>query len=269
MTCHFRGDTNESLDRSSLSEILYTALDELGTRRKVLAIPPDFTRFHSQAGVLTELVFRRYGKALTDVLPALGTHVPMTKAEIGAMYGDTPKELFRVHDFRNEIETLGIVPAAFIREVSEGKLDWEWPAQVNRMLTQGGYDLILSIGQVVPHEVSGMANHNKNIFVGTGGADGINKSHYLGAVYGLERIMGRADNPVRQVLNYASEHFAWELPIVYVLTVVAADSSGRLHVRGLFVGDGVECFERAAALSLEVNFEVVQQPLRKVVVYLD
>ena len=134
---------------------------------------------------------------------------------------------------------------------------------------EGGFDLILSIGQVVPHEVVGMANYNKNIFVGTGGADGINKSHYLGAVYGMERMMGRADTPVRRVLNYASERFARNMPIVYVLTVVGKDEAGELVTRGLFVGDDVECFERAAALSLKVNFVMLEREIRKAVVFLD
>ena len=90
----------------------------------------------------------------------------------------------------------------------------------------GGFDLILSIGQVVPHEVIGMANYTKNILVGTGGREGINRSHYLGAVYGMERIMGRAENPVRNVLNYASDRFLQHLPIVYVLTVVGRRADG-------------------------------------------
>jgi nickel-dependent lactate racemase len=161
------------------------------------------------------------------------------------------------------------VPVELVREVSEGQADYAWPAQVNRLLVDGGFDLILSVGQIVPHEVSGMANYNKNIFIGTGGADGINKSHFLGAAYGMERIMGRADNPVRRVINYASEHFAKDMPIVYVLTVVSADKDGTLKTRGLFVGDDVECFNLAAELSLKVNFQMLDEPLQKVVVHLD
>jgi len=134
---------------------------------------------------------------------------------------------------------------------------------------EGGFERILSIGQVVPHEVIGMANYNKNVFVGTGGEEGINKSHFLAAVCGLEKIMGRADNPVRRVLNYASEHFGSELPVLYILTVVGPGEDGNHGVRGLFIGDDAECFEKAAALSLKVNFQMLEKPLEKVVVYLD
>ncbi len=197
-------------------------------------MPPDFTRFHSKAGELTEMAYEYYGDRLTDVLPALGTHKAMSDDELATMYPKTPKNLFRVHDWRNDIVTLGEVPCEFISEVSEGKVDYTWPAQVNKLLRDGGHDLILSIGQVVPHEVVGMANGSKNIFVGTGGVMGIHRSHFLGAVYGMERMMGRVDTPVRRVLNYASEHFAKNLPIVYVQTVVNKNDKGELVMRGLY-----------------------------------
>jgi nickel-dependent lactate racemase len=248
---------------------LFSALDKLGKRKKVLAVPPDFTRMHSQSGVLTEMAWNYYGENLVDVLPALGTHKGMTDEEIAIMFGATPRELFRVHDWRNDIVTLGEVPSEFLYEVSEGKVDYTWPAQVNKLLRDGGHDLILSIGQVVPHEVVGMANYNKNIFVGTGGSMGIHRSHFLGAVYGMERMMGRADTPVRRVLNYASDHFAKDMPIVYVQTVVSKNDAGELVIRGMYIGDDVECFELAAELSLKVNFKMMDREIKKAVVFLD
>ncbi len=192
----------------------------------------------------------------------------MTEPEIKRMVGDIPVSLFRKHEWREGLVTLGTVPSEFMKEVSEGKLDYTWPAQVDKLLIEGKFDLILSVGQVVPHEVIGFANYNKNVFVGTGGAEAINKSHFLGAVYGMERIMGRADTPVRRVLNYASDHFAKHLPIVYVQTVIAAEG-GRQTTRGLYIGDDIECFNKAAELSLKVNFKMLDKPLKKVVVYLE
>jgi len=263
------GSVDTDLSSLHLKNLLIESLAKLGQRNRVLAVPPDITRLHSRAGDLTRYAWQHYGDRLQAVLPALGTHVAMKPAQISHMYGDVPQHLFRAHDWRTDIETLGEVPAEYIREQSEGKLKYTWPAQVNRLISQGGFDLILSIGQVVPHEVIGMANYNKNILIGTGGREGINRSHYLGAVYGLERIMGRADNPVRSVLNYAADHFLRHLPIVYVLTVVGRKADGELAVRGLYIGDDVECFHRAAELSLKVNFELVDEPIRKAVVYLD
>src|SRR3984893_457807 len=248
------GSPTTEMSQEEVRSNLFQALDKLGARQKVLAVPPDFTRMHTQSGLLTEQAWQYYGDKLVDVLPALGTHKAMTDQEIATMFGATPRSLFRVHDWRNDVVTLGEVPGDFMYEVSEGKLDYPWPAQVNKLLRDGGHDLILSIGQVVPHEVVGMANGSKNIFVGTGGVMGIHRSHFLGAVYGMERMMGRADTPVRRVLNYASEHFSQEMPIVYVLTVVGKNAVGELVVRGLFVGDDAECFEKAAEVSLKVNF---------------
>lgn len=269
MLYYQRGSTTDALSVDDLKNGLKIAFDQLGSREKVLAIPPDFTRFHSFAGELTQLSYQYFGDKLVDILPALGTHTGMTDEQIDIMFTGVPKELFHVHDWRNDVVTIGEVPSEYIKKVSEGKVDYSWPAQVNKLLVDGGHDLILSIGQVVPHEVIGMANYNKNIFVGTGGAEGINKSHFIGAAYGMENIMGRAVNPVRQVLNYASDHFAKDMPIIYIQTVVGKDEKGKLVVRGLYIGDDIECFEKAAELSLKVNFEMLGKPLKKVVVYLD
>jgi nickel-dependent lactate racemase len=263
------GSKNHDLNATDLKNGLNAALDKLGAKKKVLAIPPDYTRFPSRAGELTEMAWEYFGQKLTDILPALGTHSPMTDHQIEHMFGKTPPGLFRDHDWRNDVVTLGIVPGSFVKQVSEGAVDYDWPAQVNKLLVEGNFDLILSIGQVVPHEVVGMANYNKNIFVGTGGAEGINKSHFIGAAYGMEKMMGRADTPVRKIFNYVSEHFAAHLPIIYVQTVVGLNKQGRLQTYGLFVGNDFEVFGKAAKLSLEVNFEMVDQPLKKVVVWLD
>ncbi len=269
MIYYSKGSVDSDLSKEDLRAGLYEALDKLGSRKKVLAIPPDITRLHSSAGILTEYTWEYYKNNLTDILPALGTHYPMTEKEIGIMFGKTPKSLFRVHDWKKGLVTLGVVPSDYVKEISEGAVDYSIPIQVDKLLVEGNFDLILSVGQVVPHEVIGMANHNKNVFIGTGGGEGINKSHFLGAAYGMERIMGRADTPVKRVLNYGSDHFAKNMPIVYVLTVVGKNAKGNLAVKGLFVGDDLECFNLAAELSLKVNFVMLEEPLKKVVVYLD
>jgi len=263
------GSHETELSPEQLKELLAQSLTKLGPRKRVMVVPPDMSRLHSRAGDLTRYAWEFYGEGLQAVLPALGTHTAMNSAQIERMFGVMPRGLFHVHNWRTDVETLGEVPAEFIYEQSEGELNYSWPAQVNRLIVRGGFDLILSIGQVVPHEVIGMANYNKNILVGTGGPDSINRSHYLGAVYGMERIMGRAQNPVRNVLNYASDHFLKGFPIVYILTVIGRAASGKLAVRGLFIGDDIRCFHSAAELSLKVNFEVLDAPMKKAVVYLD
>jgi len=264
-----KGGVDTALSDDDLRTGLQEALDQLGQRSRVVALPPDFTRYNSRAGALTCMAHDYYQEHLVDVMPALGTHVPMPDWQLEKMFPTLPKSLVREHRWREDVVTIGEVPAEFVRESTEGIYDKPWPAQLNKLIWEGGHDLILSIGQVVPHEVIGMANYNKNIFVGTGGSRGINESHFIGAAYGMERMMGRADTPLRRILNYAQDNFCQHLPLLFVLTVVGSDESGQLVTRGLFIGDDHDCFQQACELSLKVNFTVVDEPLDKVVVFLD
>lgn len=270
MLYYARGSKNDNITPEEVRAALSGVFDKMGTKKRVLALPPDFTRFNSYAGPITEMVYDYFGEALTDVMPALGTHVPMTPEQISTMFGHVPADLFRVHDWRNDVVTVGEVPADYVHEISEGRLDYAWPAQVNKLLLDPSFDLILSIGQVVPHEVIGMANYTKNIFVGVGGSEGINKSHFIGATYGMERIMGRAKSPVRDVMEYARKNFIPQLPIVYIQTVLAKNyETGKMELKGLFIGDDFECFQKAADLSLETNFIMVEKQIKKCLVWLD
>jgi nickel-dependent lactate racemase len=210
-----------------------------------------------------------YGENLVDIMPALGTHFPMPQWQLDRMFPNVSKDKFREHKWRSDVITIGEVPAEFVSQVTEGIYENPWPAQLNKLIWEGNHDLILSIGQVVPHEVIGMANYNKNVFIGTGGAKGINESHFIGAAYGMERMMGRAETPLRKILNYAQDEFCQHLPLLYVLTVVGANDAGELVTRGLFIGDDHDCFYKACELSIAVNFEILDQPLDKVVVHLD
>ena len=173
------------------------------TLKKILILPPDITRFYSKAGFITAYLYKQLkDQAEIYFLPALGTHEPMTDNEIDIMFGkDIPKELFLPHLWRTDVEKLGEISSKRMRELSENKLDCTMEIGVNKLLLNGKWDLIVSVGQIVPHEVIGMANYTKNVLVGTGGEDTIHKSHFLGAVYGMERIMGRTYTPVRSALN--------------------------------------------------------------------
>ena len=268
MLWYARGSRTDDISPEEVRQALAGVIEAIGAPRRALALPPDFTRLNSYAGQITVMLDGLLGDALTDIMPALGTHSPMTDAQIATMFPGVPREKFRVHDWRNDVVTVGEVPASFVSEVTEGRLDYPWPAQVNKLLLDPSFDLIFSIGQVVPHEVIGMANYTKNIFVGVGGSEGINKSHFIGASYGMERIMGRPGGPVREVMEYAREHFIKDLPIVYVQTVLAKEN-GRMVLKGLFIGDDSECFRKAAALSLDVNFIMLDREIRKCIVYLD
>lgn len=255
----------DKIDEQTLAGYISLALGQLGPRKRVLIIPPDYTRRYSYAGAITREICRYYGKAVQGILPALGTHRPMTTQQIREFFGDLDPALFLTHHWQSELLRLGEIPASCIRELSEGLLEFSFPIEVNRLLLEGDFDLILSVGQVVPHEIVGMANHSKNIFVGVGGAEAIHKSHYLGAVYGMERIMGEQESPVRHLFDIAYNQSRNLLPICFIQTVVSQD----LKLKGLFMSDDRSCFESACKLSQEININWLKKPQKKIVVYLD
>jgi nickel-dependent lactate racemase len=267
-----RGGINDNLGAADKREALAQALRVIGRPlRKVLLLPPDHTRLNSNAGELTALLFQMLSpQTHVDIMPALGTHSPMTEAQLRMMFGESiPLSRFKVHDWRNGIREAGRVSSEFLRECSGGLVDYEVSIQVSNLLF-AGYDLIVSIGQIVPHEVVGMANYTKNIVVGAGGSDIINKSHFLGAAFGMERMMGRIETPVRRLFNFAVETFLRDLPVVYALTVMEKEkTSGAMVMRGLYVGDDMETFTLGARLSQKVNLDLIEAPLKKAVVYLD
>jgi nickel-dependent lactate racemase len=268
-TYYAKGSPDTVFSKDDLRQALKDVFNRLGPREKIIALPPDFTRFYSMAGELTVLAEEYYGDKLVDIMPALGTHFKMTPEQLNKMYAGIDHEKFRYHDFENDVVTIGEVPAAFVNGQTEGRINKPWPCQMNKLVHAGGHDLILSIGQVVPHEVMGMANYNKNIFIGTGGKDAIDLSHFIGAAYGMERIMGLADNPLRRILNYGQDHFCSGMPLVYILTVIGADENNVPVCRGLYIGDDVDCFLQASELSIAVNFTHLDEAPEKIVVWMD
>jgi nickel-dependent lactate racemase len=281
------GSADSSISDDVLRKQLYSFLDMIGGRDKedILILPPDFTRFHSYAGPITSMIAEYYGHIKTqsapdsklEILPALGTHAPMTPEQINVMFGEELGSLepspFLVHDWRNDVETIGHAPNEMVRTATRGMVDEPWPAQLNKLVwakRNKPKTVVLSIGQVVPHEVMGMANFNKNLFVGVGGLEAINLSHFIGAVYGMENMMGKADNPLRSILNYASEKFLGELPLYYILTVMGPNAkTGETEMKGLYIGRDIECYTKACELSLQVNFTMLEKAPKKIVVYLD
>jgi len=238
--------------------------------KKVLILPPDFTRMYSGAGKITAIYYELLkDKCQVDIMPALGTHVPMTQEEWVAFFGEgVPFDRMLVHNWRTDVIKIGEVPASFVSEVSEGLVNNSVDVEVNRCIMDPSYDLILSIGQVVPHEVVGMANYSKNIFVGCGGSSMINSSHMLGAFYGMERIMGKDFSPVRRVFDYAQENFLDKIPLVYVLTTTT-NKGDEVTIHGLYIGKERSNFEAAVKKSQELNLTHMKERLKKVVVYLD
>lgn len=262
--------SKDGLGEESLNQAVCESIEDKSPR-KVLILPPDFTRMYSGAGILTSMYYEKLTSqgCEVDVMPALGTHVPMTEEECRAFFrGVVPYEKLIVHNWRHDVVKIGEVPASFVSEVSEGLVNEKIDVEVNRRIVSGEYDLIISIGQVVPHEVVGMANYSKNIFVGCGGSSMINSSHMLGAFYGMERIMGKDFSPVRRVFDYAEEHFLADVPLMYVLTCTT-NTGDRTNIHGLYIGRTRKNFEMAVDQSQQINLIHMEKPLDRVVVYLD
>ena len=264
-------EEEKGISGEQLEKMMDDLLVQYPNAKKVLIIPPDYTRCYSYAGEITQILYKKLSQsAEVDVIPALGTHMAMNEEEMQKFFGDVvPRERIIVHHWQTDTVCLGYVPAEVCSEISDGLFPEQIDVEVNHLLVDGGYDLILSVGQVVPHEVVGMANYSKNIFVGTGGREMINKSHMLSAICGMEKALGVTDSPARKVYDYAQQHFIdGKLPLVYLQTVTTRENE-ILKLHGLYIGDSRKPFELAAELAQKLNIVHVDRRAKKVVTYLD
>jgi nickel-dependent lactate racemase len=264
-------ESSASISRARVEQLIDQAVDEARRRvcpkpKRVLLLPPDITRMHSGAGWITEAFYTRLkDEADVHVIPTLGQHEPHTREQNAQMFGSIPHERIHPHDWRGGCTYLGDVPADYVKETTGGCADWKFPVWLNSMLMKEPWDLIINIGHVVPHEVLGFANHNKNYFIGLGGKDLICAAHMAAACCGIENNLGNLVTPVRQCFNWAEEKFLGKLPDFYVQVVLARDAAGHLVHSGVFVGDDLETYLSAARQAREQNITVLDEPLKKVV----
>jgi nickel-dependent lactate racemase len=260
---------SDGLDDQALSTAIHQSQGSLADLHKVLIIPPDTTRLHSYAGALVRILLELLpSNCHVTILPALGTHQAMSPTDLDLAFPGIPHALFRAHDWRKDVQKIGEVPADFLNELSGGRFSQTVPVEVNRLLLDPTYERVFSIGQVVPHEVVGMANYNKNLLVGCGGPAMINASHLLGALCGMESMMGRDHTPVHQLFDYAEGHFLNDERIQYLLTVTTVSPAGKVQVQGLGVGRGRGLFSQMIKLSQQKNITLLDEPVKKAVVYL-
>jgi nickel-dependent lactate racemase len=260
-----------AIPRPRLEELLDHALLQARQRvclnpQRVLLLPPDITRMHSGAGWITEHFYKRLkDSADVHVIPTLGQHEPHTREQNAQMFGSIPHERIHPHDWRGGCVQVGEVPAEYVKQATGGIADWPFPIWLNRMLMEEHWDLVINIGHVVPHEVLGFANHNKNYFIGLAGKELICASHMAAACCGIENNLGNLVTPVRQCFNWAEEKYLGRLPDFYVQVTLARDATGHLAHTGVFVGDDLETYLAAARQAREQNITVLDEPLKKVV----
>lgn len=264
-------ETAPSFSRADVVKLVHRAAEEAKARickdpKRVLLLPPDITRMHSGAGWITEEFYKIFSPtADVHVIPTLGQHEPHTREQNRQMFGTIPHERIHAHDWRNGCVHLGEVSAEYVKEATAGAADWAFPIWLNKMLMEEKWDLIINIGHVVPHEVLGFANHNKNYFIGLAGKDLICTSHLAAASCGIENNLGNLITPVRQCFNKAEEDFLGHLPDFYVQVVLARDDKGDLVHTGVHVGDDLETYLGAARQARKQNITILDEPLKKVV----
>ena len=261
---------DEATQYAMMEHLIDDAKKKFGTLKKVLLLPPDITRFHSGAGTLTNMLYHILGDACeVDVIPTLGQHVPHTPEENKWMFGDIPEERIHKHDWKNSCSVLGEISRDFVRDATGGVADWPIPVEINRAVVDGGYDLIVNIGQIVPHEVLGFSNHNKNYFIGLGGKRMICASHLTAALCGIENNLGQIITPLRGCYNYAEKTFLGNVPAVYALIVKSRDDQDNLTMTGLYVGDDTATYVQAARYARRKTAFLFDKPLKKVVCLMD
>ncbi|MBN1409935.1 MAG: DUF2088 domain-containing protein [Spirochaetales bacterium] len=269
MIYHKAVSLDKPFSAAEIREAVWTGLEKAGRGRRILMVVPDITRYTSRAGLVAQAAYHYYKNTVSGILVATGTHEPITAKEIKHMFGDIPAGLFKSHNFREDCIELGAIEPGFIERLSGSALSFSFPVQVNRLFARPENDLIVSLGQIVPHEVAGMAGFNKNILVGAGGGDTIGRSHYLGAVCGMEGIMGRPENPVRKLFSLVMERFLNHLPLLYILTVNGRCDTGETGIQGIFVGKGEDVYNEACSLSVKLNIRILEKSCHKIVAFMD
>lgn len=237
--------------------------------KRILLLPPDITRIHSGSGWITEALYNYFAPhADVYVMPALGQHKPHTPEQNKKMFGSIPEAHILKHDCVKNVKTIGTIPRSYVSDIMNGRADWDIPISVNNVLVDEPWDIIISVGQVVPHEVVGFANHNKNFIIGIGGRDTIAATHMASACYGIENTLGKILTPLRSCFNKAENELLSSLPKLYILVVMSQDETGKPIHTGFYCGDDFDTYLMAAEQSQKENITIVP-PLKKIVAYMN
>ena len=271
------GGADRELAVHDVRPIVEESLSEIGTGARVLAVIPDKTRddnTHILFPLAAQTLANHCRAKSVDVLVAQGTHGPMTAhdklAKIGALEKPLPL-LGQIYDHKwddpRELTTIGELKAERVRELSRGLLDQTITLRVNRLLQPGEYDFILVFGGTVPHEVAGFAGGAKYFFPGVAGPDLTHATHWLGALAGIENVIGNVETPIRHLIEAAADHIP--APVISLNSVVSRGPRGVLRTHALFAGEIREAFRRAADISRQVHIKYVTRKYRRVVALLD
>ena len=270
------GSADAQLTPQVLASVVEEALDIIRAGERILAIVPDRTRDDNTDylfPVASRFLSRRGVRAF-DVLVAQGTHPPMSESQKRTKLGldDAPDDFFgEIYDHRwdipTELVTIGELSLDRVKKITAGLITHSVRVSINKLLAPGVYDRVIVFGATVPHEVAGFAGGAKYFFPGVAGPELTHTTHWLGALAGIENVIGQVETPVRELIEAASELLSPQ--IISLNTVVSRDSSDRLIVHALFAGDIREAFRRAAEVSRLVHIRYTGRKYKKVVALLD
>lgn len=259
------GNTKGYLSKDDVRRLTAQAFEQVDLRRKrVLVIIPDSTRTAP-----IPLFFQLFRKILgpqvaaLHYLVALGTHQPMDDAALSRLVGARVSggragdaRIFNHRwDLPETFATIGIIPAAEIKGLSNGLLAQDVPVTLNKLVFD--YDQLIVCGPVFPHEVVGFSGGNKYFFPGISGPEVINFTHWLGALLTSYAVIGTEDTPVRAVIDRAAAFI--DVPKLCCSLVVTHKG-----LAGLFVGSLEEAWAAAADLSSKIHVIYVEKPFRRV-----
>jgi len=269
-----RGSPESALTEHELAIIVKQGLEAIRPHERVLAIVPDKTRDDSTDilfPIAAEILEER-GVACFDALIAQGTHPPMSEdqklSKLGIGSSGFPGRLFDHRwDLPDELVTLGELSEATVIRLTGGLLTHAVPVSLNKLLARGVYDTVLVFGATVPHEVAGFAGGAKYFFPGVAGPELTHSTHWLGALAGIENIIGQTETPTRHLIEAAADLIAAQ--IISLNTVVSRTADGRLITHALFAGDIREAFRRAVEVSKQVHIRYTGRKYKTVVALLD
>ena len=269
------GSPETALSSATLADIIEQGLDSISPGDRVLAIIPDKTRDDN-----TNLLFPIANRILTgrrvgsfDALVAQGTHPPMSGPQKLEKIGFAANSQFNgtVFDHRwdrhEDLVTLGELSAEEVSEITGGLINKVVPVSLNKLLDKGIYDVVLVFGATVPHEVAGFAGGAKYFFPGVAGPELTHTTHWLGALAGIENIIGRVETPTRHLIEAAADLVAAR--IISLNTVVSRQSDGQLATYALYAGEIREAFRRAAEVSRHLHIRYTGRKYKRVVALLD
>lgn len=270
------GSAEADLSVSELRSIVEKSLSNIAAGLRVLAIIPDKTRDDN-----TDVLFPLAAEVLAnravgafDALVAQGTHAPMTEAEKRLKIGDADGKSLPLagrifdHEWSNpeQLVKIGELSAETVGEITGGLINKTVPLTINKLLAPGVYDVVLIFGATVPHEVAGYAGGAKYFFPGVSGAELTHLTHWLGALAGIENIIGRVETPTRHLIEAAADFVRAE--IVSFTSVVRREDE-RLRTYALFAGDFRAALRKAAEVSRRVHIKFTGRKYRRVVALLD